>query len=627
MVGPWQVPVADAAVLLDDYEGYAGEAMALGERAPVALIDSAAAARLAVAEAVTNLFSAPVASLSEVKLSANWMAAAGHPGEDAALYDAVRAVGEELCPALGIAIPVGKDSMSMRTVWNDGQKRVVSPVSLIITAFARVSDVRGALTPELRRDVASELLLVDLGGEQQRLGGSVLAQVFSGFGSAAPDLDSPELLEGFVGALNELKQKGSILAYHDRSDGGLFAAACEMAFAGRVGLDLEIESLGGSPLGALFNEELGALLQVRADAVSEAVATFERHGLGARYVQRVGRLRSDDRVVVTKAGAELYSESRVALRRIWSETTYRMQSLRDNSECARQEYERHGDAEDPGLSPVVTFDVNASPARALVERASERPKVAILREQGVNGQVEMAAAFTRAGFAAVDVHMSDVLGGRVELDQFRGLVACGGFSYGDVLGAGQGWAKSILLDARAREKFSAFFKRESSFSLGVCNGCQALSALSVLIPGARDWPILRRNQSEQFEARLSLVEVQASPSIFFKGMEGSRLPIAVAHGEGYTDFAPGALEACERQNLVSARFVDGRGRPTEHYPENPNGSPRGITALTTPDGRATILMPHPERVFRSVQYSWCPPEWSGASPVFRLFENARAWVG
>jgi phosphoribosylformylglycinamidine synthase len=627
MVGPWQVPVADAAVLLDDYEGYAGEAMALGERTPVALIDSAAAARLAVAEAVTNLFSAPVASLGDVKLSANWMAAAGHPGEDAALYDAVRAVGEELCPALGIAIPVGKDSMSMRTVWDGGQKRVVSPVSLIVTAFARVSDARAALTPELRRDVESELLLVDLGGGKQRLGGSVLAQAFSGFGTAAPDLDSPELLTGFVAALNELKQKGVILAYHDRSDGGLFAAACEMAFASRTGLELDVGGLGGDPLSALFNEELGALLQVRADAAEEALATFGRHGLGARYAYRVGRLRDDDRVVVTSGGAELYAESRVTLRRIWSETTYRMQALRDNSECARQEYDRHLDAEDPGLSPVVTFDVEKSPARALIESASERPKVAILREQGVNGQVEMAAAFTRAGFAAVDVHMSDLLSGKVALDGFRGLVACGGFSYGDVLGAGQGWAKSILLDARAREKFSAFFKRETTFSLGVCNGCQALSALSALIPGAGDWPTFRRNQSEQFEARLSLVEVQASPSIFFKGMQGSRLPIAVAHGEGYTDFAPGALESCEKGGLVAARFVDNRGRATEHYPENPNGSPRGITALTTPDGRATILMPHPERVFRSVQYSWCPPEWGEVSPVFRMFENARAWVG
>ncbi|HVJ16204.1 MAG TPA: phosphoribosylformylglycinamidine synthase [Polyangiaceae bacterium] len=626
MVGPWQVPVADAAVLLDDYEGYQGEAMALGERTPLALIDAAAAARMAVGEAITNLFSAPVASLGLVKLSANWMAAAGNPGEDAALYDAVRAVGEELCPALGIAIPVGKDSLSMRTVWDGGEKRVLSPVSLIVTAFAKVDDVRRALTPELRKDAGdTALVLVDLGAGKQRMGGSVLAQCFGSFGNTAPDLDAPELLRGFCSALRELEQQDLILAYHDRSDGGLFAAACEMAFAARSGLTLDV---GSDALPELFNEELGAVLQVPAAALGRVEEAFERHGLGrGRYTRRVGQPRDDDRIVVQSAGRVVLDEPRARLRQVWSETTYRMQALRDNSACAKSEFDRLADSEDPGLSPRLTFDAESSPARALIEGASERPRVAVLREQGVNGQVEMAAAFTRAGFAAVDVHMSDLLAGKVGLDGFRGIVACGGFSYGDVLGAGQGWAKSILMHARAREAFEAFFKDAGRFSLGVCNGCQALSALKALIPGTEHWPAFLRNESEQFEARLAQIEVQASPSIFFTGMAGSRLPIAVAHGEGRAAFAPGALAACEQGGLVSARFVDNLGRPSERYPDNPNGSPGGVTALTTADGRATILMPHPERVFRSVQYSWRPREWGENGPLLRMFENARAWVG
>jgi phosphoribosylformylglycinamidine synthase len=625
MVGPWQVPVADAAVLLADYEGYQGEAMALGERTPLALIDSAAAARMAVGEALTNLFCAPVTSLSEVKLSANWMAAAGNPGEDAALYDAVRAVGEELCPALGIAIPVGKDSLSMRTVWT-GDKRVLAPVSLIVTAFARVSDVRRALTPELRRDAGETLLvLVDLGAGKRRMGGSVLAQCFGGFGDRAPDLDSPKLLSGFCAAVRELEQSGLILAYHDRSDGGLFAAACEMAFAAKSGLTLTI---GPDVLPELFNEELGAVLQIPHSGWEKVVTTFERHGLShAQFTRRIGQPRDDDRVVVESDGRVVLDEPRVRLRQLWSETTYRMQALRDNSACAKSEFDRLADTDDPGLSPRLAFDLQRSPARALIESASERPRVAILREQGVNGQVEMAAAFTRAGFAAVDVHMSDVLAGRLGLRDFRGLVACGGFSYGDVLGAGQGWAKSILMHARAREAFSEYFRDARRFSLGVCNGCQALSALSALIPGSEHWPAFLRNESEQFEARLAQIEIQPSKSIFFSGMQGSRLPIAVAHGEGRAVFAPGALAACESAGLISARFVDGQGRPSERYPDNPNGSPGGITGLTTPDGRATILMPHPERVFRSVQYSWRPREWGENGPFLRMFENARAWVG
>jgi phosphoribosylformylglycinamidine synthase len=630
MVGPWQVPVADAAVLLDDYDGYQGEAMALGERTPLALLDSAAAARMAVGEALTNLLSAPVASLGDIKLSANWMAAAGHAGEDAALYDAVRAVGEELCPALGIAIPVGKDSMSMRTVWDGGQKRVVSPVSLIVTAFAKVADVRRSLTPELRRDAGeTALVLVDLGGSKMRLGGSVLAQCFGGFGATVPDLDSPALLIGFARALRELEEQGLVLAYHDRSDGGLFATACEMAFASRSGLTLELElAIDREPVAALFNEELGAVLQVPASAVESVLAAFERHGLPrSSHVRRIGQPRADDRIVIQRGDELLFEEPRVRLRRAWSETTYRMQALRDNSACAASEFERLADVDDPGLSPRVTFDVDVSPARALIEAASERPRVAILREQGVNGQVEMAAAFTRAGFAAVDVHMSDLLGGELDLESFRGLVACGGFSYGDVLGAGQGWAKSILFHTRAREQFTKFFKNEQRFALGVCNGCQALSALKALIPGTETWPAFLRNESEQFEARLAQVEIAPSPSIFFAGMQGSRLPIAVAHGEGRAAFAPGALEACEQAGLISARFVDNLGRASERYPDNPNGSPQGITGLTTPDGRTTILMPHPERVFRSVTYSWRPREWPENGPLMRMFENARAWVG
>jgi phosphoribosylformylglycinamidine synthase len=584
---------------------------------------------MAVAEAITNLASAPVERLSDVKLSANWMAAAGHPGQDAALYAAVRAVGEELCPALGISIPVGKDSMSMRTVWDNGQKRVIAPVSLIVTAFARVADARRALTPELRTDAGpSALVLVDLGAGKQRLAGSVLAQVFAGFGDTAPDLDRPSLLSSFFVAISELRRARLLLAYHDRSDGGLLATACEMAFAGRTGLELDLAGLGEDAAAALFNEELGALLQVRESALSEVFSCLQKHGLSRRkFVHQVGWLRSDDRIVFRHGSRELYGETRALLRKLWSETSYRLQALRDNSECARQEHERLAQEDDAGLTPKLTFDAAEDPARPLALSASERPRVAILREQGVNGQVEMAAAFTRAGFAAVDVHMSDVLGGKVRLDTFRGLVACGGFSYGDVLGAGQGWAKSILLNASAREAFATFFRREDSFTLGVCNGCQALSALKVLIPGAERWPAFERNLSEQFEARLALVEIQPSPSIFFRGMAGSQLPIAVAHGEGFARFSAGDLEACEEAGLVSARFVDGRGRVSEHYPENPNGSPRGITGLTTADGRATVLMPHPERVFRSVQYSWCPSDWRENGPLYRLFANARVWVG
>jgi phosphoribosylformylglycinamidine synthase len=631
MVGRYQVPVADAGVTLTGFQGYAGEAIAMGERSPVAVLDAAASARLAVGEALLNLVSAPVTALGDVKLSANWMAAAGHPGEDAALFDAVHAVGMELCPALGVAIPVGKDSLSMRVVWDEGKRSITSPVSLVITAFSRVADVRQALTPALPSDQGeTELLLVDLGAGRGRLGGSALAQVYGALGSEPPDLDTPAKLRGLFEAVCELRSSGLLLAYHDRSDGGLFVTLAEMAFASGSGVRARLDGTAPNVLSALFNEELGAVLQVRRTDSERVLGVLERHGLqrgrGGEVVV-IGAPTSDGRVTFEYGGEVVFSDELKTLRIAWSETTYRMQALRDNSDCAR---EAHAALQDPAalaLSPSLRFELGADPARAVVSSASERPRVAILREQGVNGQIEMAAAFTAAGFEAVDVHMSDLLCERVSLERYRGLVACGGFSYGDVLGAGIGWARSILLHARAREELSRFFRRKDAFALGVCNGCQAFSALKDLIPGAENWPSFQRNLSEQFEGRLVQVAVEKSPSIFFAGMEGSILPIPVAHGEGRAVFAPGTREACERQGLVSLRYVDGRGAAAERYPQNPNGSPAGITAVTTPDGRATVLMPHPERAFRTVQYSWHPREWGEASPLLRLFQNARAWVG
>ncbi len=635
MVGPWQVPVADAAVTLTDYEGCQGEAMALGERTPVALLSSAAAARLAVAEAVTNLASAPVEALTHIKLSANWMAASGHPGEDVALFDAVRAVGMELCPALGLTIPVGKDSMSLRTLWDGGKKSVVAPLSLVVTAFAPVSDARAALTPQLRTDGGeTDLILIDLGRGQSRLGASALAQVYGQVGSEPADLDDPDHLRGLFEAIQALRREGRLLAYHDRSDGGLFVTVCEMAFASHTGLTIRLDGTGHVPLGALFSEEPGAVIQVRRNDTGRVLDELDRRGLGrgpGRFCHVVGQLRDDDRIVFTWEDRELLAAPRTHYQKLWSETTFRMQTLRDNPECAREEHERIDDTEDPGLSPHLTFDPSERPEGPEVARhaaVEERPRLAILREQGVNGQVEMAAAFDRAGFASIDVHMSDILSGAVTLETFRGLVACGGFSYGDVLGAGLGWAKSVLFSPRARREFEQFFQRENTFALGVCNGCQAISALKELIAGADDWPRFIKNRSEQFEGRLILVEVMDSPSILLRGMSGARLPIAVAHGEGRAEFDGQAqLDRIRSAGLISARYVDGRGRATEHYPENPNGSPGGLTALSTPDGRVTIMMPHPERVFRSVQHSWCPSDWGDDAPWFRLFANARAWVG
>lgn len=626
MVGPWQTPVADVAVTASGYTVYSGEAMALGERSPLALIDAPASGRMAVAEAITNLAAAAIAQLSDVKLSANWMAAAGSPGEDAALFDTVRAVGLELCPALGIAIPVGKDSLSMRTVWRDaaGDKTMSAPLSLIVTAYAPVVDVRRTLTPELRLDGgASRLLLIDLGFGKNRLGGSVLAQVYNQLGAAVPDLDDAAHLKAFFGAIQSLNQQSLLLAYHDRSDGGLLATLCEMAFAAHCGLDVDLSALPGDALGLLFNEELGAVVQVAVDHVAAVLAGLRAAGLG-ECCHDIGAPSNEQTIVLRRGNEILLHQPRVALQRTWSETSYRMQALRDNPDCARQAFDALEDAHDPGLQLQLSFDPQENIAAPFIN--TRRPRIAILREQGVNGHVEMAAAFDKAGFTAVDVHMSEILAGRVGLQDFAGLAACGGFSYGDVLGAGGGWAKSILFNPRARDEFAAFFQRNDSFGLGVCNGCQMMAQLRELIPGAQHWPRFVRNPSEQFEARVAMVEVRPSPSLLFSGMVGSRLPVAVAHGEGYAEF-DGDPAAALHRNLVSLSYVDNYDAPTERYPANPNGSPFGITGLTNDDGRFTIMMPHPERCFRAVQNSWYPKGAGEDGAWLRLFRNARVWVG
>ena len=631
LVGPWQVPVSDVAVTCTGFRGYTGEAMAMGERTPLAVLDGPASGRMAVAEAVTNIAAASIGEdgdIGHIRLSANWMAAAGHPGEDAKLYDTVRAVGLELCPALGIAIPVGKDSLSMRTAWQeDGRDRqVVAPVSLIVSAFAPVDDVRRTLTPELRRsDEPSHLLLIDLSAGADRLGGSCLAQVYDRQGGEPPDLDDPARLRGFFAAVQQLNREGLLLAYHDRSDGGLFACAAEMLFAGRIGLDLTPPAGDHGPVGALFSEEPGALVQVRESDLARVESVLAEAGL-AGGVHRVARLRDDQRLVI-HGGGEPVAFERAALQQAWAETSYRMQALRDNPETAAEQHGRIADDHDPGLNAALTYDPAEDVAAPYVATGAA-PRVAVLREQGVNSQHEMAAAFLAAGFEAVDVHMSDLAAGRDSLADYAGLVACGGFSYGDVLGAGGGWAKSILYDEAMRERFAAFFERGDTFTLGVCNGCQMLASLKSLIPGAGHWPRFLRNRSEQFEARLSLVRVEASPSLFLAGMAGSRLPIATSHGEGRVAFDAGAdRRTCEEAGLVALRYVDNRGEPTEVYPANPNGSPGGICALTTGDGRATIVMPHPERVARTVQNSWHPADWGEDGGWLRLFRNARAAVG
>ena len=629
MVGPWQVPVADVAVTATSFDGYSGEAMAMGERTPIALVDHAASARMAVGEALTNLAAASIVDSKRIVLSANWMAPAGHPGEDAGLYDAVKAVGEELCPALGICIPVGKDSMSMKTVWQERgeRKSVTAPLSLIISAFAPVEDVRDTLTPQLRRDKGdTDLILIDLGKGENRLGGSCLAQVYKEVGHHAPDVDDPRALRAFLEVIQTMRERDLLLAYHDRSDGGLFVTLAEMAFAGHCGVTVELGSLGDDLAAVLFNEELGAVIQVAHRDTDEVLQWLHDAGLG-KYSHVIGQLNDEDRIVFKQGGKEVLADSRVNLQRAWSETSYRMQALRDNSDCARQEFDALLDAGDPGLQVSLSFDINDDVAAPYINRGA-RPRVAVLREQGVNGQVEMAAAFDRAGFEAVDLHMSEVIAGQSSLADFHGVVACGGFSYGDVLGAGEGWAKSILFNARARDEFQAFFNRGDSFGLGVCNGCQMMSNLHELIPGAELWPHFVRNQSEQFEARFAQVEVVKSPSIFLQGMAGSRMPIAVAHGEGRAEFrADSGPAKVLSAGLVGLRYVDHYGQATEAYPFNPNGSPRGITGLTNSDGRFTVMMPHPERVFRAVQHSWHPDEWGEDGPWMRMFRNARVFVG
>ncbi|MHB0775936.1 phosphoribosylformylglycinamidine synthase [Halomonas sp. WWR20] len=635
MVGPWQVPVADCAVTTASFDTHAGEAMAMGERPPVALIDPAASARLAVAEAITNLAAAPIGKLSDIKLSANWMSAANHSGENQALYDAVHAVGMELCPALGIAIPVGKDSMSMRTAWQETDdkgsedKSVTAPLSLIATGFAPVTDALKTLTPQLRLDQdESDLILIDLGRGQNRLGGSALAQVYGQVGNACPDLDDAEDLKAFFAVIQGLNADDKLLAYHDRSDGGLLVTLLEMAFAGRGGLEIKLDWLvddAYESFNALFAEELGAVIQVNRRDTEFVLAQFAAAGLDSCGV--VARPRYDDQVRVTLFEEPLLETTRAITQRTWAETSYRLQALRDNPDCAKSEFDALLDLRDPGLSATPSFDVDEDIAAPFIN-VGTRPRVAILREQGVNGHVEMAAGFDRAGFAAIDVHMSDILEGRVSLDAFKGVVGCGGFSYGDVLGAGGGWAKSVLFNVRAREQFAAFFARDDSFALGVCNGCQMFSQLKELIPGAENWPRFVRNESEQFEARVSMVEVEKSPSLFLAGMEGSRLPIAVAHGEGRAEFRDSAhLRAMQGNGQIALRYVDNYGQATSRYPANPNGSPAGITGLTTPDGRVTIMMPHPERVTRAINNSWRPQGWTRDGAWMRIFRNARVWVG
>ena len=629
MVGPWQVPVADCAVTTVTYDSNAGEAMAMGERTPLALVNGPASGRMAIGEALTNISAARIGSIKDVKLSANWMCAAGSPGEDEKLYRTVEAVGMDLCPKLGITIPVGKDSMSMRTAWqSDGQdKSVTSPLSLIITAFSPVLDVRKTLTPQLRTDCGdTALLLIDVNKGAERLGGSVLAQVYSEFGCSIPDVDDSNALLGFFNAMQSSIEDDDILAYHDRSDGGLLATLAEMSFAGHVGITVDINrGIHGSKstaFSALFNEELGAVIQVRADRVSAMVKRFSHAGVN---IVELGGLNSADTVDINYHGESIFHDSRANLQSAWSETSFQVASLRDNADCVRQEFERLQVA-DQGLSANLTFDPSDDISAPYIA-TGVKPKVAIVREQGVNSHLEMGAAFDHAGFTAVDVHMSDLLAGRAVLSDYAGMVACGGFSYGDVLGAGEGWAKTVLFNNQLRDQFEGFFQREDTFSLGVCNGCQMLSNLKSLIPGADLWPRFVRNLSEQFEARFSLVRIEQSNSIMLSGMQGSVMPIAVSHGEGRVEFSsPNELAKLNRSNQVTLRFLENNLQVASLYPANPNGSPEGISGVTSADGRVTLMMPHPERVFRTVLNSWHPQDWGEDSGWMRIFRNARQFV-
>ena len=624
LVGPWQVPVSDVAITASGFGNSTGEAMAMGERTPLAVSNAPASGRMAVAEAITNIAAAPIDELSKVRLSANWMAAAGHPGEDANLFDTVKAVGDELCRDLGVAIPVGKDSMSMRTRWEDesGAHEVVAPVSLIVSAFAPVKDVTRHLTPELKRSQEQTyLLLFDLGAGKNRLGASCLAQAYRRTGGDTPDLDDPQMLKGFFAAIQELNARGMLLAYHDRSDGGLLACVAEMMFASRLGVSLALSGSRVELLKNLFNEEIGAVVQVAKSKLTQVQMVLDRNGVDATAIGRVEQAPG----LTVRSGEDVVLElDRAMMQREWSEMSYRIQELRDNPATAKEEFERVLDNRDPGLNVELSFDPGDDISRPL--RGSPKPRIAILREQGVNSQNEMAAAFMRAGFAAVDVHMSDLLGGRDTLANYQGLVACGGFSFGDVLGAGGGWAKSVLYHSRTRDQFAAFFDRDDTFALGVCNGCQMMSHLKELIPGAEHWPQFLRNKSEQFEARLSLVEIVESPSLFLHGMAGSRLPIATSHGEGRAVF-PDDMSRYAASYTVALRYVDNYGEVADAYPANPNGSVDGICGLCNEDGRVTIMMPHPERVALTRQNSWHPDDWGEDGPWMRMFRNARVALG
>jgi len=627
MVGPWQVPVADCAVTTVSYDSFAGEAMSMGERTPLALLDASASAKMAVGEAITNIAATRIDKLQDIKLSANWMCASGHPGEDAKLYEAVKAVGMELCPELGITIPVGKDSMSMRTAWEDNgeDKAITSPLSLVITAFAPVLDVRKTVTPELTTD-DNTLFLIDLAAGKQRLGAAIAAQVYNQMSNDAPTVESAQVLTQFFNAMQACLETGIISAYHDRSDGGLFAAITEMCFAGRCGANIHLDTVthNNNVFAAAFNEELGAVIQVNTANIDAVKAIFTEHNL-ADVLLPIGAATQDESIVFSHSGDVQLDSTRAHLQKLWSLTSYHVQKGRDNPECAEQEFATI-DQPRQGLVNKLTFDEQEIITAPYLNQGV-KPQVAILREQGVNSQNEMAAAFNRAGFDAVDVHMSDILAGRISLETFKGLAACGGFSYGDVLGAGEGWAKSILFNSKARDQFEAFFKQDDTFTLGVCNGCQMLSNLKSLIPGADHWPHFVRNISEQFEARVSQIKIEESSSLLLKGMAGSLLPVAVSHGEGRAEFTgTNSAQQCEKNQTVGMRFVNAQGHTVTDYPANPNGSPNGITGLSSLDGRATIMMPHPERVFRKVANSWHDGKEGEYSGWFKLFQNARVFV-
>jgi phosphoribosylformylglycinamidine synthase len=630
MVGPWQVPVADAAVTATAYCRYTGEAMSMGERTPLALFDAAASGRMAIAESLTNIISASIEKIGDIKLSANWMVAAGHGSEDQKLFETVRAVGMDLCPQLGICIPVGKDSMSMRTVWNDDghEKSNTAPLSLIVSAFSPVDDIRRTLTPQLQTDQGeTSLLLIDLGRGRNRLAGSALGQVYSRMQGTAPDLDSPSDLLGLFNFINNCRNENLLLAYHDRSDGGLFTTLAEMAFAGHCGVDIQLQPLAAEDtvLAALFNEELGAVIQVRKEQLTSVMKYADENGL-SDCVHEVAQLNDEGELNIALGENILFTQSRIELQRQWAATSYHMQSIRDNSACASEEYDQILDAADPGISIALSFDLNEDISAPYIN-VDAKPRVAVLREQGVNGHIEMGAVFDRARFEAIDVHMTDLISGRVNLDQFNALVACGGFSYGDVLGAGGGWAKSILFNPDLRAQFEAYFTNPDTLTLGVCNGCQMISLLYELIPGADHWPRFVRNRSEQFEGRFTTVRVESNNSAFLQSMEGSRFPLAVAHGEGMAEFTEADdLKKLQSGNSIALRYSDNYGEKTERYPANPNGSVDAIAGIVSQDGRVTIMMPHPERVFRASQNSWHPSDWVEDAPSLRMFRNARKWL-